>query len=310
MAISSSNSPAPTAARQRPWSWIAPVAAPVAAHRSAPREIEQIEREDLAVERRKAALPARHVALPAAPHACRGSTRRRRHRSRIVSVRSGAAEIGFALGVVAMAGDAIGGEHRLAGVDFRGGHVLCDGGIGKAAHVSHDVVDFGLLEHLIAAEGHHLRGPGLRMRRIDADADGFGDAFGIAAPQPRRRRQVREAVAALRVRSMTRRAIVAEQRPAGLPHDLHQSRIGLDVLEALGLDALGPDAAFESRLLQRFQRRCCAGRCRAGPWCRSRRAARPASAPSRRRRTRPSRSGRNRPAAGTGVFSSLMPFHS
>ena len=162
------------------------------------------------------------------------------------------AEIGFALGVVTMAGDAIGREDGLARVDFRSRHFLCDRRIGKAAHVNHDVVDFVLLEQLIAPERHHLRAPGLRMRGIDADADGFRDAFGIATPKPRGRRQVRKSVAALRVQSMTRRAVVAEQRPAGLPHDLHQFGIGLDLLEASGLDAFGPDAAFESGLLQAF----------------------------------------------------------
>ncbi len=73
------------------------------------------------------------------------------------------------------------------------------------------------------------------------------------------------------------RAIVAEQRPAGLPHPFHQPGIGLDVAEALGLNALGPNAAFESGLLQAFGDDACADRCREGPWCRSRRAARPAS---------------------------------
>src|SRR6185436_7839213 len=114
-----------------------------------------------------------------------------------------------------MAGDAVGGENGLAGLDFRRGYIFRDSGFGKAAHVSHDVVDLALLEHLIAPERHHLRGPALRVRRIDADADRLCNAFGIAAPKPRRRRQIGKRLAALCVRSMTWRTIVTEQRPAG-----------------------------------------------------------------------------------------------
>ena len=83
-----------------------------------------------------------------------------------------------------MAGDAIGGEDGLAGLDFGSGHIFRGGGIGKAAHVSHDVVDLALLEQPIAPERHHLRTPALRVGRIDADANGLGNGFGIATPEP------------------------------------------------------------------------------------------------------------------------------
>src|SRR5882672_9331320 len=98
-----------------------------------PTEIEQIKRKYLAVERRKSPLPAWHLALPATPH-------RVGDRLGIAAVdpepirQIRPAEIGFALGVLAMAGDAIGREHGLARVDLCSRHFLCDRRIGKAAH--------------------------------------------------------------------------------------------------------------------------------------------------------------------------------
>ncbi len=74
--------------------------------------------------------------------------------------------------------------------------------------------------------------------------------------------------AALRVEAMARGAIVAEQRAAGLAHDLHQRSIGLNVLIAFGLDLFGPCAAIKRRLLQRILHEYRAGRGRAVPWCR------------------------------------------
>src|SRR6266478_3478017 len=123
------------------------------------------------------------MALPAAPH-------RRVDRLGVTAVdpelvrQVWRTQIGFAFGVVTMAGDAISGEDGLADLDFRRWYVLCDSRVGKAAHVTHDVVDFVLFEHPIATECHHLRCPALRMGGIDTDADRFGDAFRIATPKP------------------------------------------------------------------------------------------------------------------------------
>ena len=145
MAISTSSSPAPIATQRTALFWTRLRRCAGAAHCSPPAEIEQIERKNFAVERRKSSFPARHLALPAAPH-------RRVDRLGVAAVDPESirqirpAEIGFALGVVTMAGDAIGGEDGLAGVDFRRRHFLCDSRIGKAAHIIHDVFDFVLLE--------------------------------------------------------------------------------------------------------------------------------------------------------------------
>src|SRR4029077_7919189 len=172
-----------------------------------PSEIDQIERKNLAIERRESSLPTGHMALAATPH-------RRVDRLSIAAVdpepirQVRRAEIGFAPGVITMAGDAVGGENSLAGIDFRCRNFLADSGVGEAAHVGDDVVDFILLEYLIAPERLHLRRRGVRMRGIDADTEGFWDIFGIAAPQPRRRRQVRESLATLRIRPVARQAVV------------------------------------------------------------------------------------------------------
>ena len=93
-------------------------------------------------------------------------------------------ELDISLGIVAMAGDAIGGEDGLAGLDPRGGLILPDSGIGKASDVGHDVVELTLLEQPVPPERHHLRTPALRVGRVDADANRLGNGFGIAAPEP------------------------------------------------------------------------------------------------------------------------------
>src|SRR5882724_13110204 len=51
---------------------------------------------------------------------------------------------------------------------------------------------------------------------------------------------------------MTWRTVVTEQRPTGLPHVFHQTGVGLDFLEALSLNALGPGAALKCGLRQAF----------------------------------------------------------
>jgi len=90
------------------------------------------------------------------------------------------------------------------------------------------------------------------MGGIDADPYRLGDRRRVAAPQPGGGCKNRKSLAALCVRSMTGPAVIAEQRPAGLPHPFHQSGVSLNILETLGLDAPGPDAAFESGLLHAF----------------------------------------------------------
>ena len=89
------------------------------ARRSWPRlpEIEEIEGEDLALDRRQPALPGRHLALQAAPDVDVDRRSRRRHGSS--TGRSGWAHRRsvLPLAVRAVAGGAVGREHRLAGLD-------------------------------------------------------------------------------------------------------------------------------------------------------------------------------------------------
>ena len=61
--------------------------------------------------------------------------------------------------------------------------------------------------------------------------------------------------AALGGAAVTGGAIVAEQGAAGLTHDRHQARIGLDRRELGGVDLRLPGRAIERRALQRLRNR-------------------------------------------------------
>src|SRR5262245_46520790 len=91
------------------------------------------------------------------------------------------------------------------------------------------------------------------MGRIDADANSFGDGFRIAAPQPGSRCEVWKPFAALCIETMAGRAVIAEQRAAGLAHDCHQLWIALNGLIALRFDPSCPGLALECRLFKLFR---------------------------------------------------------
>src|SRR5215469_5242461 len=92
---------------------------------------------------------------------------------------------------------------------------------------------------------------GVRVSRIDANADGVEDLLGLAAPYPGRRRQVGKAGTAFGVHAVARRAVVAEQRISGRPNDRHELGIGQDRWIVLLEDLVAPDTALGRRLLQR-----------------------------------------------------------
>src|SRR5690606_9451649 len=122
--------------------------------------IDQIERENLAVERGQTALPGRHVALPSAPDGGIDRVRIAAVDPRgIGEVRR--SKLGVALAVLAMAGHAIIGEDRLAGLDPRHGHALDSVGARERADIGDHRLDIAGVEHLVAAERHHLRTAGL-----------------------------------------------------------------------------------------------------------------------------------------------------
>ena len=123
----------------------------------------------------------------------------------------------------------------------------------------------------VAAEGQHLRDAGVGMGRVDADADGLGDRLGIAAPQPGRRRQVGKPGPPLASRPWQAAQLSPNSAWPVSRTICHQLRI------ALGCSAIAPSLrsgrssarALGRRLLHLLRRRRRAGRCRAGPWCRS-----------------------------------------
>ena len=55
-------------------------------------------------------------------------------------------------------------------------------GAREREHVVGDIADLRAVEDTIAAEGQHLRDARVFIGGIDADADGFLDGFGLAAP--------------------------------------------------------------------------------------------------------------------------------
>src|SRR5689334_15319347 len=93
-----------------------------------------------------------------------------------------------------------------------------------------DTLDIVRLQNAIAAERHHLRNARVRMRRVDADADGLSNRLRRTAPEPGGGGEVWEAPAgptALGIVTVAGPAIVAEKRAAGPPHEAYQCGIGL-----------------------------------------------------------------------------------
>ena len=211
----------------------------------------------------------------------------------------GRAELGIALGVVAVTGDAVGGEDRLAGLD----------------RLRIDVLRAGVRQRIDI--GDDVRAPRRACSIWSRPNAGICDTrlswcaelmptrmvlkivFRLAAPQPDDVGQVGKARAALGVEAVAGRAIVAEQRVAGLAHDRPSAadRPGCRGIALGSRSRLVQALRSRRRLASATPRRSCAGRCRAGPWCRSRRAARPASGPSSRARTGRRCAGRNTPRA-------------
>ena len=199
--------------------------------------------------------PPRSACVPA------GRPRRRVDRLLVAAIdpeavgEVGRADLGIALGVGAVAGGAVRREHCLAGRDrCRPGSVAA-AGRQAAAHRRRR----SRSRRAPACRRGRRRAsatPGLGMGRIDADADGLGDRLGRAAPQPRRGREVREALAALGVAAVAGRAIVAEQRAAGLAHGRHQARDRLrSAAKLLAAIWPRPDRAVGARLLHRCRDR-------------------------------------------------------
>ena len=121
----------------------------------------------------------------------------------------------IALGVVAMAGDAVFGEDLASRFDSFG---TAFGGQRprQRAHIDDDIADLLAVEDAVSAECHHLRDTGVVMGGVDADADRLLDRLGLAAPQPGLCGKVRKTRAAGGVDAVTGGAIVVEQRASGL----------------------------------------------------------------------------------------------
>src|SRR5262249_61995553 len=95
----------------------------------------------------------------------------------------GRAELRIALGVIAVTGDARGGENLLAGLDSPAVDVLrvrARQRIDERGHFQ-DVVS---RQHLVTPERRHLRHTGVLVHGVDADADRIEDVFRLAAPEP------------------------------------------------------------------------------------------------------------------------------
>src|SRR6187200_54340 len=82
------------------------------------------------------------------------------------------------------------------------------------------------------------------MRRVDSDAKGFHDVVGAAAPEPGAVDEAWEARAAGGLRTVARRAVVAEERRRGGVNHAHQLRIGADLVDRLFLHRLRPPRAL------------------------------------------------------------------
>ena len=256
-----------------------------------------VEGEDLDLEP-ATGVPPSSAYVPAAPNrrSCRSTGGRRHRSSGVGQVRR--ADVVLALAVLAVTGDAIGGEDLLARLRSRSASAR-----------------FRLSGQ---ATGHRRRRPRSCSRSrmpsrpnasicetrvsslVELMPTRIVSAIVSGSPPHSQRLggQVGEARSAGAVDAVAGRAIVAEQRAAGLAHIVHQRRVGLDRGEIHRADPVGPGRALRRRALDLACHDLRAGRCRAGPSCRSSPAARPASAASSRRRTACSPPGRTaRPAA-------------
>ena len=106
---------------------------------------------------------------------------------------------------------------------------------------------------------------------------------GVAAPEPGRRRQVREALAALRVERRGRRRN-CRRTACGRSGARPFISSGSAWISSIAFGSRSASSRPRARALACFSCSCddlALVECRAAPWCRSCRAARPASAPSR-----------------------------
>ena len=128
----------------------------------------------------------------------------------------------------------------------------------QGVHIGGNAANLFAIEHLVTAEGRHLRDPALGMRGVDADTHRLLDEFGTAAPQPVIVCEVGVVGAAPAVAAVARSAVVTEQLPPCVAHGPHQRLVGEDRVIGLVLQPCRParalllavdDPGFDRRLL-------------------------------------------------------------
>jgi hypothetical protein len=150
-------------------------------------------------------------------------------------VERGCADLGHAGAALAMAGDAVLGEDRLAA-----GHSLGIAGVaGQGKHILGDIEDLIAGQDLVGAEPRHLRIARLLAAVADAVGDRVLDVGEGPAPEPVVVGQGRKEALPGPAEPVAGGAVVGERDPAGAVGVLHELGIGLDLLELLGLPDLG-----------------------------------------------------------------------